>query len=208
VPPPAPPPPPPPPPPKAEVPTPELKPAPPKETAKAPEEPAKPKPSKKETEAEFEKMMLKSLEKMKPPPKTDDFADLKKTLQAMQTPPPAPQPQPTVAATPPADLSTRATASDIAGIRAQIEPRWNLDIGARDAASLIVRIHVTLLPDGTVSRADIVDDPRYNTDSFYRSAAESARRAVWAASPLRLPPDGYERLKEITLVFDPREIGR
>ena len=48
-------------------------------------------------------------------------------------------------------------------------------------------------------------------DRFYRAAAESAMRAVQndKCSPLKLPPDKYDRWKEITLTFDPSKmVGR
>ena len=47
--------------------------------------------------------------------------------------------------------------------------------------------------DGSVVSADIVDFARASTDTFYRAAAESARRAVRTCSPFNeLPADRYD----------------
>ena len=50
-----------------------------------------------------------------------------------------------------------------------------------------VAIRVVLHRDGTVEKAEIVDDRRYRTDPAYRTIALSARNAVLLSSPLSLP---------------------
>src|SRR3546814_9513743 len=62
-------------------------------------------------------------------------------------------------------------------------------------------------PDGTVRTAEIQDRARMASDSFYRAAAESARRAVLnpRCSPLRLPPEKYNAWKTLVLNFDRSE---
>lgn len=216
VPPPPPPAPPPPPPtPKAEVPlpSPEKKPEPPQETPKPPDQLAEVKPQKKPPPPPDDfQSLLKTIDKMKPQPqKQDDLAKAIESLRPSQPTPQAPQPQQqqqTSSSSRAANISLQPTASELDYVRGQIERHWNFDIGARDAGNLIVQVHVALLPDGSVVRADIVPDPRYDTDSFYRSAADSARRAVLAASPLRLPPNSYDKFKDLTLKFDPRNAVR
>ncbi len=215
APPPPPPPPPPPEPPKLAVPEPVKKPEPPKEEPKPPQNQiAEAKPQKKPPPPPDDyDSLLKTLDKMKqapkpPAPQPDSLKDLEKTIAQMEQKTPTPQPQQVTAATPAPLSSLQPSASDIDFVRSQIERRWNFDIGARDAGSLIVQVHVLLQPDGTVSEADIVDNPRYSTDSFYRSAADSARRAVLAASPLQLPPGKYEMFKDFTFRFDPRNAVR
>lgn len=95
----------------------------------------------------------------------------------------------------------------IDSIRKQIENRWLVPAGARDAQSLVVSIHVRLQEDGTVLRAEVLPDPRLLSDSFYRAAADSALRAVKLASPLKdLPLDRYEQWRELTLNFNPKEM--
>src|SRR5262249_46343504 len=94
-----------------------------------------------------------------------------------------------------------------AAIREQVEQCWNVPAGARDATDLIVEIRVLLNRDGSVLDARIVDTTRAASDTFYRTAAESARRAVLLCSPLRnLPPDRYDAWRDITLRFDPKEM--
>jgi outer membrane biosynthesis protein TonB len=112
---------------------------------------------------------------------------------------PAPQ-QPQVA------MSERMTISEIDAIRRQIERCWNVPAGARDAENLVVEIRLMLNPDGSVMRAEVLDAQRMARDSFYRTAAESALRAVRRCSPLQAPPRKYEVWKEITLTFNPKEM--
>ena len=166
--------------------------------------------------------LLKTIQKMRPESQPPDKApdkkpdapkqdDLAKTIQAMRASQPAqptaaaPQPSPTPSPSKASEISLQPSASDVDFVRGQIERHWNFDAGARDAANLIVKVHVRLLPDGTVASADIVSA---GNDSFGQSAAESARRAVLAASPLQLPPGKYDQFKEITFSFDPRNAVR
>lgn len=101
------------------------------------------------------------------------------------------------------------SASLQAAIRAQVEPCWSVPAGAKEAEDLKVRIRVYLLPDGNLARPpEIVDKMRMNMpgQSFYRVAAESARRAVQRCAPLKLPADSYDIWSDTELVFDPREM--
>ena len=41
------------------------------------------------------------------------------------------------------------------------------------------------------------------SDPFYRTAAESARRAVRVCEPLPVPPKKYDIWRDIYLTFDP-----
>ena len=113
-------------------------------------------------------------------------------------------------AEPPPETSTVSRVSDEPlsssvsdAIRRQVEDKWSLPAGATDAGELAVEIRISLLPDGTVQWARIVDQARLS-QAFYRAMAESARRAVQQASPLRgLPPEKYEQWREITFTFKP-----
>jgi outer membrane biosynthesis protein TonB len=198
------------------LPAPEKKPEPPRPEPKPQDQLADVKPQKKPPPPQDDfQSLLKTLDKMKQqspdkpekpekPKKPDDLAALEKTLQQMEknVPSTAPQADQKVAIQTP-NIAEQASASDKDFIRAHIERHWNFDAGARDAANLIVQIHVTLLPDGTVSRAEIIPDPARASDSFYQSAAESARRAVLAASPIQIPPGKYDALKDLTMNFTP-----
>jgi hypothetical protein len=59
-----------------------------------------------------------------------------------------------------------------------------------------------------VQDAQIVDTMRYNSDTYYRAAADSALRAVRnpQCNPLDLPPQKYELWKTIVVTFDPRKM--
>jgi len=55
----------------------------------------------------------------------------------------------------------------------------------------VVEIKVELLPDGTVTSAEVIDAERMQTDSDFREEAQAGLRAVRKCSPLKLPPDKY-----------------
>jgi hypothetical protein len=70
-----------------------------------------------------------------------------------------------------------------------------------------VEIRVTFNPDGSVVRAEILNTARMASDTFYRTAAESAYRAVLQCSPLRqMPVKKYNTWKVVTLNFDPSQM--
>lgn len=105
-------------------------------------------------------------------------------------------------------LAAPLTLSEIDAIRAQIQQCWIVPAGARYAEGLIVRLRIFLRPDGELARTpEVVDGERMNKDSHYRTAAEHAIRAVQKCVPLQnLPPDKYERWRDIELTFDPRDM--
>lgn len=150
--------------------------------------------------------LLKSVDKIKPKPKDQldqllKSADtVKSTEQGKQT-----QQQSVKGSTSNNPLEP-VSMTEIDMIRAQIYKCWNIPAGAKDARDLVVPIRVRLQPDGTVIGADIVDSLRYSTDSFYRAAADSARRAVLLCSPLKAPPSKYDSWKEMTLRFNPKDM--
>lgn len=105
-------------------------------------------------------------------------------------------------------LGNRLTISEIDAVRRQIEPCWNVPVGARNPEELVVDLYLRLRPDGSVMSVEVVEKARMRTDSFYRAAADSARRAVLneRCTPLKLPPDKYDRWREMTLRFDPSQM--
>ena len=66
--------------------------------------------------------------------------------------------------------------------------------------NLLVRIKLKLKPDGMVLRSEIL--------GFYKVLAESALRAIRICQPLRVPPTGYEKWKDLQLNFDANEMLR
>lgn len=105
-------------------------------------------------------------------------------------------------------LGQRITISELDALRAQLAGCWNVLAGANFDKALVVYIKLYMNPDRTIKRYEIKDKLRYNTDSFFKAAADSAARAVNnpSCSPLNLPPGKYDQWKEITIKFDPREM--
>jgi outer membrane biosynthesis protein TonB len=94
-------------------------------------------------------------------------------------------------------------------IRSQFLVCWTMPAGAKDAHTLAVRVKIQLQPDGAVLTATIASDQmgRYNSDAFFKAAADSALRAVHKCSPLKnLPPDKYGSWREMELNFDPADL--
>jgi hypothetical protein len=106
------------------------------------------------------------------------------------------------------DVTAKLSISELDAIRDQIADCWLVPAGAKNAEDLIVDIFVRMNPDGTVRAADIKDKGRMRTDPFFRTAAESAIRALRnpRCSPLRLPLDKYELWKTFTIGFNPRDL--
>jgi len=204
-------PPPPPPPPKPEpLPVPEPKPAPKPEPPKPEPKPEPPKPEQKpDNKAKPRQQdeldsLLKSVDKIKPKSSVDDLMkSAEKAKSTDQGKQPLPQSVKGSASNNPLEP---VSMTELDMIRAQIYKCWNIPAGAKDAQDLVVPIRVRLQQDGTVLSAEIVDSLRYSADSFYRAAADSARRAVLVCSPLKAPPSKYEQWKDLTLRFNPKEM--
>lgn len=151
-----------------------------------------------------------------PPPPLDDLDTRLKSLAKLQQQQAQARPSPRLqddqgasnltATSADAALGRQATYSVKDFIRAQIERHWNLDLRAVGAGDFVIAIHVVLNRDGSVGRADIVDDPRYRSSPVYRDLALSARNAVLVSSPLNLPPGRYDEVKDMTLNFNPRDV--
>lgn len=91
-------------------------------------------------------------------------------------------------------------------LRAQVERHWYWDRHRLGAGDWAVSIHVVLNADGSVAKAEIVDDPRHGGDPTYHDLALSARNAVMLSSPLNLPPG--VALREVTLTLDARSASQ
>jgi len=114
-------------------------------------------------------------------------------------------------------LGTGLTISQVDALKANIEACWVVPSGALDAENLQINLRVHFNPDATVRQVEILDSIRYNTDSFYRAATDSARRAViQCQSGTRfdgsfrqgydLPRDQYDTWRTVRLTFDPRDM--
>ena len=80
---------------------------------------------------------------------------------------------------------------------------WRLEPGARAPDEPVVEIRVSLDPDGALRSAEIVDTERFERDSRFRSAAETAKRALFECQPFDLPPEHYEIWRNMSLGFHP-----
>ena len=104
--------------------------------------------------------------------------------------------------------SSGLTLSEEDALKAQIFGCWSIPLGLPYNENLLVRIKLSLKPDGSVIRSEILDHARMNKpgQGFYKVLAESALRAVRLCQPLRVPSTGYERWKDLQLNFDAREM--
>jgi actin-related protein len=102
------------------------------------------------------------------------------------------------------------TLSQEDALRAQIFGCWSVPLGLPYDENLLVRIKLKLKKDGTIMKSEILDHQRMNTpgQKFYKVLAESALRAVRLCQPLKVPPTGYDKWKEIQLNFNPTEMLR
>ena len=104
--------------------------------------------------------------------------------------------------------SSTLTLSEEDALKAQIFGCWSIPLGLPYNENLLVRIKLSLKPDGTVINSEILDHARMNKpgQGFYKVLAESALRAIRLCQPLRVPTTGYERWKDLQLNFDAREM--
>jgi len=105
-------------------------------------------------------------------------------------------------------FASALTLSQEDALKAQIFGCWSLPLGLPYQKNLLVRIKLRLKPDGTVLRSEILDHARMNQpgQGFYKVLAESALRAIRICQPLRVPPTGYEKWKDLQLNFDANEM--
>ena len=107
-------------------------------------------------------------------------------------------------------FATGLTLSEEDALRAQIFGCWSVPLGLPYDDNLLVRIKLKLKKDGTILNSEILDHERMNRpgQKFYKILAESALRAVRLCQPLKVPPTGYEKWREMQLNFDPTEMLR
>ena len=105
-------------------------------------------------------------------------------------------------------FASALTLSQEDALKAQIFGCWSLPLGLPYQENLMVRIKLKLKPDGNVLRSEILDHARMNKpgQGFYKVLAESALRAIRICQPLKVPPTGYEKWKDLQLNFDANEM--
>jgi hypothetical protein len=101
-------------------------------------------------------------------------------------------------------LGNAMTADLISALQSQIYKCWSPPTGAPDAADLVVDYTLSLNPDGTVGKLQLLT---LSGNTYTRAAAEAASRAIYQCQPYRLPQNRYDDWKEISRMrFDPRQL--
>jgi hypothetical protein len=193
------------------TPEPELKPEPPPKPKKAEETP--PEVTKPPQTTPILKPKLSVKEKKEEKKKVDFESVLRSVAETeQQRPTKKTGPEPEVQRPPPQTataFSNKLTVSELDAIRHQIEQCWNVPVGARDVENLIVELSVDMNPDATVRQVRLIDNAgQYQSNAFFRAAADSAIRAMLnpRCSPLQLPLDKYDTWRTFTLNFNPKDM--
>lgn len=155
-------------------------------------EPKKEKPKKTE-QNDFDSLLKDLTPTEKQQPDTDEVA------KKMTEPTPAPNVS---------RFADTLSMSEMDALRQQLSQCWSVMAGAANAADQVVEISVTVNEDRTVANAKIVDQGKYNSNPFFRAAADSAMRALRnpICTPLNVPPNKYSQWHQMTIVFDPKEM--
>ena len=137
--------------------------------------------------------VLKSIEQVR-----RDFSDKKKNTEKTES-------EDKVT---PTKLGINLSISEIDAIRRHFEKCWNIPSGAREAGNLATEIKVRFNKKGNVLDARIVNVSRMKRDRYFRTAAESALRAVLnpRCQNAPLPEKKFDKWKNLTLNFDPKSI--
>ena len=105
---------------------------------------------------------------------------------------------------PPPKPIAKVGLDDIGRIQQHVSRCWSAPVGADQSKVLIVDIFVRVNKDGSVKEARIDDILRYGIDKTFRSFANRAQQAVVECSPLPIPANKYDQMKEFIFAFDPR----
>jgi colicin import membrane protein len=89
-------------------------------------------------------------------------------------------------------------------VQSRIEQNWDLPIGALSAETTIVRLRIELNRDGTLLRPPTVMDASISPS--YQAMADAAVRAAIRGQPYLVPPQQYERCRDMVLRFNPRDM--
>lgn len=151
--------------------------------------PKKPTPPKKQTKEEPKKK--KEKEKPKDKQVAEDGSSWLKNLDDKLKKKKAAQPQPdetqSAAIEPDPGIPQRLPFGEEDAIRQQIIPNWNYNPGLPGIEKMKVELVIMMNPDGSVRKVEPAKP--LGADSNYRAFAESAIRAVYLSSPLKMPPN-------------------
>lgn len=95
------------------------------------------------------------------------------------------------------------TISEMDALKAQFRRCWSVPAGAREGQSLIVRVRMSLSPQGMITQGPEVINRQDLSNPFFRVAAESAVRAIRRCQPYKLPAQKYESWRDIDFSFNP-----
>ncbi|MBA4118412.1 MAG: hypothetical protein C0514_05930 [Candidatus Puniceispirillum sp.] len=100
------------------------------------------------------------------------------------------------------------TISEMDALRQHITKCWNLPAGAMNGSDLVVPVRVWMNIDGTVRDAKLVNPISSSANPYYRTAAESALRAVKdeRCQPFPIPKQKYEQWKVFVIDFNPKDL--
>ena len=102
-------------------------------------------------------------------------------------------------------ISEKISISTIQAIQAHISKYYSPPPATRLRDNERVKLKIYLDREANVTKVEILETIRYNSDRAYRAVARSSRSAVLEASPLPyLPKNKYEKWKEIILNYSPR----
>ena len=97
--------------------------------------------------------------------------------------------------------------SEMDALAGQLRACWNLDPGAMGIEDMIIEIKAQLNQDGGVYSVEIMNKGRYNTDTHFRSVADSAVRAVHICAPYKILSEKYaekyDEWRVLRLRFNP-----
>jgi len=190
------------------LPKPEIKPKPEPNPEPKPETEPKPKPTP-EPKKEEKKEAKKPKEKPKPKDKPRDFSSVLKDLteKKLKSRGTSKSAQTLDSDGYSGEAGPELTASEIDGVRKQIEDVWSVPAGVKGIQEMKVPIKIWVNPDRTVRDAKVVDTSLMR-DPSYNILAESALRAVlsFKDKPLKLPIGKHHKWKEIKINFDPRHL--
>ena len=103
-----------------------------------------------------------------------------------------------------APLGGRFSVSYLDAVRAKLRSCWNIDPGLKGIRDMKIAIRAGMTPDGGIVSAEILDQRQYDSSTWYRAAADAARRALFVCAPYsNLPAEFYDEWKVITFVFWP-----
>lgn len=91
--------------------------------------------------------------------------------------------------------------NDFGFIKEQISRNWNIPVSVQNSMDIVIDLEISLNDDGSVNSVVILDQNRYNSDTFYRVAADSTKKAVLLSSPLKIPRGRINEFRKFVIKF-------